>query len=118
MSTEEQQLPVTSSTEPDWAEDARKTYRDIIFAMNRADAPYAIGGAFALRQHTGIWRATKDLDLFVPPQRTASALTHLRQQGFHTSIEDSVWLAKVKRGEYFVDLITGLSNACILVDEA
>ena len=116
MSTEEQQLPVTSSFEPNWAEDARKTYRDILLEMNRAGVPYAIGGAFALREHTGIWRTTKDVDLFLPPQETALALTHLRRQGFHTCIEDSVWLAKIKRGEYFVDLITGLSNACILVD--
>ena len=59
MSTEEQQLPVTSSFEPNWAEDARKTYRDILLEMNRAGVPYAIGGAFALREHTGIWRTTR-----------------------------------------------------------
>jgi hypothetical protein len=117
MSAEEQTLPVTTSSEPDWAEDARAIYRDIILHMNYAGVPYAIAGAFALRQHTGIWRDTKDLDFFVPPHQIARALRYMSAQGFQVSIEDSVWLAKARRGDYFVDLITGLSNACLVVDD-
>ena len=29
---------------------------------------------------------------------------------------DPVWLAKARRGEYFVDLITGMSNGVVRVD--
>jgi hypothetical protein len=108
------QLPVTSSTEPEWAADARDFYRDVLLSL--ADVPWAVGGALALQWHTGIWRATKDLDLLLPPQAVPDALRQLRARGFDVSIEDSVWLAKVRRGEYFVDLITGISNGCLIVD--
>ena len=33
-------------------------------------------------------------------------------------MNDPVWLAKAHRGEYFVDLITGMSNAAIVVDQS
>lgn len=84
--------------------------------MNSAQVPYVVSGAFALQYHTGIWRNTKDLDLFVPSQFVPEALRHLQQQGFETEVRDPVWLAKAHRDGYFVDLITGMSNAIITVD--
>lgn len=110
------QLPVTSSIEPEWASDARDFYRDVLVSLD--NLPWAVGGALALQWHTGIWRATKDLDLLLSPQAVPDALRQLRAQGFHTCIEDSVWLAKVIRDDYFVDLITGISNACLIVDDS
>lgn len=110
------QLPVTSSTEPEWAADARDFYRDILLSL--ADVPWAVGGALALQWHTGIWRATKDLDLLLSPHAFPDAVRQLRVRGFEVSIEDSVWLAKIRRGEYFVDLITGISNACLIVEDS
>ena len=112
----EPHLPVTSSTEPEWASAARDFYREVLLSLH--DIPWAVGGALALQWHTGIWRATKDLDLLLPPQAVPTALRQLGARGFLTCIEDSVWLAKVRHGEYFVDLITGLSNACLIVDES
>lgn len=86
--------------------------------MNRAEVPYVVSGAFALQQHTGIWRNTKDLDLFLPPEVVPQALEHLKHEGFETEIRDPVWLAKAHRDGYFVDLITGMSNAIITVDQS
>jgi hypothetical protein len=86
--------------------------------MNRAGVPYVVSGAFALQKHTGIWRNTKDLDLFLPPQAVPQALQHLREQGLETEVRDPVWLAKAHRNGYFVDLITGMSNAVITVDQS
>lgn len=45
------------------------------------------------------------------------ALQAARRAGFEVSIEDPVWLAKARRGEYFVDLITGIGNAALIIDE-
>lgn len=112
----EQELPITSSTEPEWTTDARNFYRDVLLGLSNVS--WAVGGALALQWHTGIWRATKDLDLLLPPEEVPDALRQLQARGFGVSIEDSVWLAKVRRGEYFVDLITGISNACLIVDES
>jgi len=86
--------------------------------MNGAGLPYVVSGAFALQKHTGIWRNTKDLDLFLPQQAVPEALRHLQEQGFQTEVRDPVWLAKAHRDGYFVDLITGMSNAVITVDQS
>src|SRR5262249_15773223 len=72
----------------------------------------------ALHEHTGIWRDTKDLDLFLPTREVGRALEVLEKDGFETEILDDVWLAKAKRDGFFVDLITGMSNGVIRVDYA
>lgn len=46
------------------------------------------------------------------------ALEYLDEAGFTTYIKDPVWLAKVYRGRYFVDLITGVGNALLPVDSS
>ena len=91
---------------------------EVLQHMNRAGVPYVVSGAFALQKHTGIWRNTKDLDLFLPPESVPQALQHLQEQGFETEVRDPVWLAKAHRNGYFVDLITGMSNAVITVDQS
>ncbi|PSH04481.1 MAG: hypothetical protein CXZ00_06560 [Acidobacteria bacterium] len=77
--------------------------------------PFAVSGAFALHEHTGIWRDTKDLDLFITHEDIPQALGLLGAEGFETEICDAVWLCKARRGNYFVDLITGMSNGVLFV---
>jgi len=109
-------LPVSSSQQPPFPEEQRRLFHDVLELFNRHCVPYAVSGAFALQKHTGIWRDTKDLDLFLPAENVPSALRDLHAAGFQTEVCDPVWLAKAHRGEYFVDLITGMSNAVITVD--
>jgi hypothetical protein len=109
-------LPVSSSQPPPFPEEQRQLFREVLELFNRHSIPYAVSGAFALQKHTGIWRDTKDLDLFLPAADVPAALRGLRAEGFLTEVCDPVWLAKAHRGEYFVDLITGMSNAVITVD--
>lgn len=86
-----------------------------IFAAQQI--PFAVSGAFALHQHTGIWRDTKDLDLFLPREEIPRALAVLDAAGLATEVCDPVWLCKARRDGYFVDLITGMSNAVITVQQ-
>lgn len=116
MGSEEPQLPVTSSTEPDWPPEARECYEDALHALLPPGISFVVGGAFAVHTHTGIWRATKDLDLLLTAADLPEALARLKARGFHTYIQDPVWLAKARRGEYFVDLITGVGNGSLSVD--
>ena len=111
-------LPVTSSTPPDFPDDQRELFREVLLVMNAGDTPYAVSGAFALQQHTGIWRFTKDLDLFLTAESVQPALRHLRQHGYECEVSDPVWLAKARRDDFFVDLITGMSNGAIAVDDS
>ena len=39
-------------------------YRDVLDAIAQQQIPFLVAGAYALRRHAGIFRDTKDLDLF------------------------------------------------------
>ncbi len=114
----EKELPVSSSVPPEFPEEQRALFCAVLQHLNRAQIPYVVSGAFALQKHTGIYRDTKDLDLFLCAETVPEALRHLREQGFETEIRDPVWLAKAHRDGYYVDLITGMSNAIITVDQS
>ena len=88
----------------------------MLTVFEKIHLPFAVGGAFALREHTGIGRSTKDLDIFLCSQDASDALAHLQEQGFESEITDSVWLAKARHDGHFVDLITGMSNGVIGVE--
>lgn len=114
----EQELPVSSSVPPDFPPEQRALFCEVLGHLNRAHVPYVVSGAFALQKHTGIWRNTKDLDVFLPAGAVPEALRHLCEAGFDTEVRDPVWLAKAHRDGYYVDLITGMSNAVITVDQS
>jgi len=111
-------LPVSSSIEPDFPPEQQRLFREVLQVLNQGGVPYVVSGAFALQQHTGIWRDTKDLDVFLPAQHVPHALESLVQDGFECAIWDPVWLAKAHRGDFFVDLICGMSNAVIVVEDS
>jgi hypothetical protein len=77
-----------------------------------------VAGAFALQEHTGIYRDTKDLDLFLTAETAISTLKLLEDEGFRCETCDPVWLFKAHRDDFFVDLITGMSNATIVVEDS
>jgi Nucleotidyl transferase of unknown function (DUF2204) len=111
-------LPFTSSMPTELPEEQATLFREALVALENQRVPYAVSGAFALRQHTGICRFTKDLDLFMTAQTVCQALPILRECGFECEMVDPVWLAKARKGEFFVDLITGMSNAVLLVEDS
>ena len=111
-------LPVTSAVPVDLPEKQETLAREVLRALEHEGIPYAVAGAFALLEHTGICRTTKDLDLFLTAENWSAALRYLESHGFECEVCDPVWLAKVHRGNFFVDLITGMSNATISVEES
>lgn len=115
---EQKPLPISSSQPPKFPPEQEQLFREVLQVMNESKIPYVVSGAFALGQHTGIWRNTKDLDLFLSPEDVPPSLKKLEEMGFETEVCDPVWLAKARRGEFYVDLITGMSNAVIMVDRS
>lgn len=102
-----------------WIPDAeRDVYKRALEALNSAGIPYVVAGAYAIYEHTGIYRKTKDLDLFFQPSVVVDAARALRGAGFTTRLEDEHWLAKATYGEHFVDLIYGMGNGIAFIDEA
>jgi len=114
----EKPLPFSSSTAPNFPPQQRSLFREVLTLLNERSVPYVVSGAFALQEHTGIWRDTKDLDLFFAPEDVPNALRYLQQDGFACEIRDPIWLAKAHREDFFVDLITGMSTAAITVDRS
>lgn len=97
-------------------EEEREVYRRALQALNDANLPYVVAGAYAIYEHTGIYRQTKDLDLFVEPPLVVRAARVLHQAGFVTRLEDMHWLAKAFAGDCFVDLIYGMGNSTAFID--
>jgi len=111
-------LPISSSTAPQFAAEQEALFREVLQLLNDKQVPYAVSGAFALHQHTGIWRNTKDLDLFLTAENARRAMEVLKGDGFETEIVDPIWLCKAWREEFYVDLITGMSNGIITVEDS
>jgi hypothetical protein len=97
-------------------EEEREKYKRALSALNRAGVPYVVTGAYAIYEYTGIYRETKDLDVFVEPAQVIPAMTALRDEGFQTRLEQAHWLAKATLGSHFVDIIFGMGNGLALVD--
>jgi len=93
-------------------------FRETLMLLNRCRVSYAVSGAFALQVHTGICRSTKDIDLFLAPEDMPAAIRCLQKNGFRCVVKDPVWLHKAHRNGFFVDLITGMSNAVITVERS
>ena len=98
-------------------EEEREIYKRALEALNSASVPFVVAGAYAIYEHTGIYRKTKDLDLFFEPQAVVPAARALRAAGFVTRLEDAHWLAKATAGEHFVDLIYGMGNGIAFIDD-
>ncbi|MFZ0296498.1 MAG: nucleotidyltransferase [Candidatus Sulfotelmatobacter sp.] len=113
-----EELPVTSSIPMQVPEEQATLFREVLMALEEKRFPYAVSGAFALRAHTGICRFTKDLDLFMTAKTSCEVFPYLRDRGFDCEVRDPVWLAKAHKGEFFVDLITGMSNGVIVVEDS
>src|SRR5581483_11045870 len=103
LKEKEAPLPVTTSLEPEFAEVERGLYREVLLLLNELRAPYAVSGAFALQHHTGIWRDTKDLDLFVTLPNLCTALQGLKAARSECGVVDPACLAKVHPGDFFAD---------------
>jgi hypothetical protein len=94
-----------------------KVFAQAMRALNQANVPYVVGAAFARHAYTGIWRHTKDLDLFLKPEDLKRAMDVLERAGFDTTIEFRHWLAKAHKPPYFIDLIFGTGHGQIQIDD-
>src|SRR5919199_2004009 len=104
--------------EPNFATEENEVYSEVLDALERAGIRYMLGGAVALNAHTGIWRETKDLDVFVPEKTVAPLLETLEAVGFETEITDPCWLAKAWKGDPFADIVHANQNAALPVEES
>ncbi len=82
-----------------------------------AGVPFLVGGAYAYATYTGIYRDTKDLDLFPRRRDALRALRVLEREGWRSDCTEEGWLYKAWWGDYFVDLIFSSGNGVAEVDD-
>lgn len=85
--------------------------------LAEAGVPFLVGGAYAFAHYTGIYRDTKDLDLFPKKSDAEVALEVLKADGWQTERTDEKWIYKAFCGEYFVDFIFCSGNGVAQVDD-
>ncbi|GEJ58631.1 hypothetical protein [Anaeromyxobacter diazotrophicus] len=90
---------------------------DAIAALNEAEVPFLVAGAYAFFEYTGIFRDTKDLDVFLRRRDLEDSFVALERAGFRTELLDPGWLGKGYRGEWFVDVIFSSGNGVAVVDD-
>jgi hypothetical protein len=111
-------LPETSTAPAPIPPKQEMLFQEVLALFEQNQIAYAVAGAFALREHTDICRDTKDLDVFLTSKNVELALDCLRKEGFDCQTCDPVWLYKACRDGFFVDLITGMSNAALVVEDS
>jgi hypothetical protein len=100
-----------------WVPEAeRSLYKTALTALNGAGIAYVVAGAYAIYEHTGIYRETKDLDIFVEPAHLVSAMRALTSVGMKARLEQPHWLAKAMCGDLFIDIIFGMGNGLAMID--
>jgi hypothetical protein len=85
--------------------DALAFYAECLALLERAGLPYLLAGTHAVNAYTGMARPVKDLDVFCRAGDYPRILGHLQRSGHAIEVEDERWLAKVKRGPFFMDVI-------------
>jgi hypothetical protein len=98
--------------------EAQAFYKEALDLLNESGVPFMLGGAFAMFQHTGIYRDTKDLDIFCKPSDYPRIMKFFAERGFETVMYDVRWLAKIFKGEYFIDIIFNTVNNICRVDDS
>ena len=99
------------------AEPVKAFYLRVLHALQAADAPFLVGGAYALRHYAGVERNTKDFDIFVRREDYDNVMTILNASGCATELTFSHWLGKATCAHALVDVIFSSGNGVSLVDD-
>jgi predicted nucleotidyltransferase len=95
-----------------------RLHRRSVVALQDADVPFLIGGAYVVEVYAGVSRQTKDFDLYLRPEHVDLALDALKRAGYKTEKTFPHWLAKADRGRDCIDLIFRAGNGLCEVDDS
>ena len=107
-----------------WAEripdEQWRIYREVIIGARARKISFAIGGAFAVFTYTGLYRNTKDLDIYVLPElrfEMIDVLNRLGMKDYHDVLPyDRRWIFRSYQGATIVDIIWSMANRRVEVD--
>lgn len=102
----------------DQKKEALEFYKEAIGLLQETGVDFMLGGAFATFHYTGVYRETKDLDIFCRSIDYPKIMKHFASQGYRTELTDARWLAKVFKGDFFMDIIFDSVNNICTVDDS
>jgi hypothetical protein len=96
-------------------------YRGVMTEASHRGIPFAVGGGLAATTYAGLWRNTKDIDLYILPsdrERMVQLIFDLGLQDYYDKIAyDRKWIFRSYRADTIVDLMWGMANQRAWVDE-
>jgi hypothetical protein len=96
------------------------TYRGVLEAGLNSGVPFALGGALATATHTGQWRGTNDMDLYVQPSSREEIVAMFDRLGLRDIQSaypyDPSVTYRASKGHVIVELIWGMKNHRAQVD--
>jgi hypothetical protein len=111
-------MPNDGAPRVELEEPVRAFYLRVLHALQEANAPFLVGGAYALRHYAGVERNTKDFDIFVRREDYNDVMAILNASGCATELTFSHWLGKATCAHALVDVIFSSGNGISLVDDA
>lgn len=90
--------------------DPNAFYAALLRRLKKTRIPFILGGTVAVNAYIGLERATKDLDVFCLAGDYPRLLKVLAERGYKTEVEDERWIAKVREGPHYCDIIFGSAN--------
>jgi hypothetical protein len=92
-------------------------YQRALRLLVESGVPFLVGGAYAFQRYTGVARDTRDFDVFLRPGDVTAVLDRFARAGYRIELTFPHWLAKVREGDAYVDLIFSSGNGVAQVDE-
>jgi hypothetical protein len=93
-------------------------HRKSVAALQTANIPFLIGGAYVVEAYAAVMRRTKDFDLYVRPPDVDATMRALAHAGYKVEKTFPHWLAKAEHGQGCVDLIFRAGNGLCEVDDS
>src|SRR5204862_6631746 len=93
-------------------------HRRSMAALQDANVPFLLGGAYVVEVYSGVSRRSKDFALYVRPRDVDAAMDALARAGYTTQKTFPHWLAKAGHGRDYIDLIFRAGNGLCEVDDS
>jgi hypothetical protein len=97
---------------------AHAFYAEALTTLTESGIDYMLGGAFAVFHYTSLFRDTKDLDVYCRYADCTKILKFFADKGYTVEYTDVRWLAKIFKGDYFIDVIFDTVNNICKVDDS
>lgn len=96
---------------------AESFYAEALRALKRSRIPFLLGGTYAVNAYVALNRRTKDIDVFCTPGDFPRIIALFQRLGYRTEIEDERWIAKVRKGRWYLDVIFSSAAGAVTVGE-